>query len=405
MRSGSCRDSAWLLVQILRRLGLAARFVSGYLIQLQRRRRSDRGPERHGQGFHRSARLGRGLYPRRRLDRHGRDLGPVLRRRPSAAVRDAALPLGGADHRPGRAGAGRVRLRDECDARCARRRASPCPSPTTPGASSTRSARQVDRDLVAQDVRLTMGGEPTFVSIDDFDAPEWNTGGRRRQQAGARRDADPAPAGALRARRLPALRPGQMVSRREPAALGLRALLAQGRQADLAGPAADRRRPARPRRRPTTRRRERSPAKSPIAPRHRARLRHPGLRGRALLAAARERAAGQRRSARSEDRRSGRARAHGAHLRPRPVAPDRLRAAGAALERRGQARLAQRALAAAARQAVSRARRFAGRPAPAAEDAALRQPSDFPSVHEQDPMDPRGELPEPMQFRQSLRLR
>ena len=35
--------------------------------------------------------------------------------------------------------------------------------------------QRIDAELVAKDVRLTMGGEPTFVSIDDMEGAEWNT--------------------------------------------------------------------------------------------------------------------------------------------------------------------------------------------------------------------------------------
>ena len=96
-----------------------------------------------------------------------------------------------------------------------------------------RSGKRVDERLSADDVRLTMGGEPTFVSSEDAVAPEWNTAalGENKRSIAAelfrRLKERYAP---LRAR---AFRSGQVVSRRAAAALVAELLLAQGRRADL----------------------------------------------------------------------------------------------------------------------------------------------------------------------------
>ena len=97
----------------------------------------------------------------------------------------------------------------------------------------------IDAEIIAGDVRLTMGGEPTFVALENSDDPQWHTaalGPQKRELAERLLGRLP---GALRAGRATALWAGQMVSRRTAAALGARLLLADGRRADLARSRAD----------------------------------------------------------------------------------------------------------------------------------------------------------------------
>ena len=172
--SGSCRDTGWLLVQLLRHCGLAARFVSGYLIQLKPDVKALDGPSGAETDFtdlHAWCEVYLpgagwiGLDPTSGLLAGEGHIPVACTPDPSGAA-----PVTGAV--------------DESEVEFAHHmavaRIHESPRVTMPYTDEQWRGildlgHAVDRELVAGDVRLTMGGEPTFVSVDDREAAEWNT--------------------------------------------------------------------------------------------------------------------------------------------------------------------------------------------------------------------------------------
>ncbi|MEV6063691.1 transglutaminase family protein [Nocardia asteroides] len=184
-RLGSCRDSAWLLVGILRELGLAARFVSGYLVQLTSDTPSLDGPSGPSADF-------TDLHAWTEVYLPG---AGWIGMDPTSGLfaGEGHIPLAATPH-PGAAApiTGATGITEATlDFANVVRRVHEDPRVTLPYTDSqwariTAAGAAIDKRMAAADVGLTMGGEPTFVSIDDQMSPQWTTdadGPHKRERA------------------------------------------------------------------------------------------------------------------------------------------------------------------------------------------------------------------------------